>query len=101
MVFIVRQMKAHVEGRKDQSLVLTLFPDHLLDSYEVFAALVAGRSPSDVTLLVARIRAANAAALNSDNRRKMQASRSHSVAAACCTLSTRHLTQMFICICSV
>ncbi len=43
------------------------------ESHEAFAALVAGRPPADVVLLVARIRAANAAALNSENRRKMQA----------------------------
>ena len=42
------------------------------DSYEAFAELVAGRPAADVILLVARIRAANAAALNSENRRKMQ-----------------------------
>ena len=45
------------------------------ESHEAFAALVAGRPPADVALLVARIRAANAAALNSENRRKMQARR--------------------------
>ena len=45
------------------------------ESHEAFAALVAGRPPADVVLLVARIRAANAAVLNSENRRKMQARR--------------------------
>ncbi|KAK9815549.1 hypothetical protein WJX72_005610 [[Myrmecia] bisecta] len=42
------------------------------DSYPEFAAVVEGRSAQDLKLIVQRIRACNAVALATDNRRKMQ-----------------------------
>ena len=41
-------------------------------SYSEFSTLVAGRPPAEVALIIGRIRGANAAALNTENRRKMQ-----------------------------
>lgn len=42
------------------------------ESYAAFEALVGGRPPAELALIVGRIRGANAAALNTENRRKMQ-----------------------------
>lgn len=41
-------------------------------SYEKFAALVAGRSPQELTLAIQRIRVCNAPALAADSKRKLQ-----------------------------
>ena len=42
------------------------------ESYEEFAALVAGRSAADLSAAIQRIMACNSLALASDNRRKLQ-----------------------------
>ena len=41
-------------------------------TYAEFAALVGGRAPADLPLIVSRIRGANAAALAADSRRGLQ-----------------------------
>ena len=52
-------------------LDLTFTPS-VPQSYAAFAALVGDRPPAEVSLIIGRIRGANAAALNTENRRKMQ-----------------------------
>ena len=52
-------------------LDLTFTPS-VPQSYAEFAALVGDRPPAEVALIIGRIRGANAAALNTENRRKMQ-----------------------------